>query len=132
MKTKITQKEFYALCLMPVGWHFKWHGDECFIDNRGVLILHDTYDGGWIHSRYETMQTEYALMHRGDIKPLRLKDWCWNTYSDEINPYFPKDKHKAFDQMLEIAEEYADKESPQSIKTEFDECWTKALVGEDA
>ena len=75
------QKEAYEKIGVPCGDHFKYRGYETRIDNRGILlILDDDYD--WLHSAYESCQTEYVIAHPEEIEKLDILEWHIEPYTE--------------------------------------------------
>ena len=71
----MTQEEVYKKLNIPFGNHFAFRKDEVFVDSRGVLLVYDFEHCDWLHSRYESLQTEYVLANSEHVSPLDELDW---------------------------------------------------------
>lgn len=71
----MTQEEAYKALNLPFGNHFEFRKDEVLIDPRGILLVYDFEYSDWIHSRYESLQTEYVLANPEQVCSMDELDW---------------------------------------------------------
>lgn len=80
-----TRQKIYERIGIPVGDHFKYRGDECWIDDRPALLVYDYEWGDWIKPRYETMQASWLYEHAETEKVEALPMEKWHYRGDEKN-----------------------------------------------
>ena len=98
----MTQEEVYKKLNIPFGNHFAFRKDEVFVDSRGVLLVYDFEYCDWIHSRYESLQTEYVLANSECVSLMDELDW----HLDGDEPKEAKDRYFAAMQDCERCEKH--------------------------
>ncbi|MCQ2509895.1 MAG: hypothetical protein MJ116_05470 [Lachnospiraceae bacterium] len=72
----------YKCLEIPAFSHFLYRGNECMINERGVLLVRNEQYDEWIRLNETEYQTEYCTAHPEEIRMLVAVKWHLDPYLD--------------------------------------------------